>query len=191
MLHDIIVSKVRIKLLQTFLYSPDEMFYVRQLVRATNEEINAIRRELERLEKAEMVKKEQRGNRLYYWFNKGHPLYGDLLSLISKTVGLGEKILKNKNKMGKIKYAMLSGRFARRLPTEEGGVDLLIVGEVILEELAKIIRGEELTFGREINYSVMSKDEFEFRKKRKDPFILGILSGSRIMLIGDEEEMVG
>lgn len=190
MLHDLIVSKVRIKLLQNFLYSPDEMFYVRQLVRNTDEEINAVRRELDRMEKSEMVKKEERGNRLYYWFNKNYPLYGDLLNLISKTIGLGEKILKNKNKLGKIKFAMLSGRLARRLPTPQGGVDLLIVGEINLPELAKLIRQEELNFGREINYSVMTREEFDFRKKRRDPFILAILFGSRTMVIGDEEEMI-
>ena len=84
MLRDLMVSKVRVKLLQTFLSQPKEMFYVRQLVRATNEEINAVRRELLRMEKAGMVQKEARGNRLYYWFNKEYPLFGDLLSLVAK-----------------------------------------------------------------------------------------------------------
>lgn len=190
MLQDLMVSKVRVKLLQTFLDRPDELFYVRQLVRKTGEEINAVRRELQRMERAGMVKKENRGNRLYYWFNRHHPLYGDLLALISKTVGLGGEIIKNKNKVGEIKFAVLSGRFARRLPTREGGVDLLVVGEVALPALAKIVQGEEKRLEREINYTVMTKAEFEFRKKRRDPFLLGILAGSRVMLIGDEENLV-
>lgn len=190
MLQDLMISKVRVKLLQIFLSQPHEIFYVRQLTRATNGEINAVRRELARMEKAGMVKKESRGNRLYYCFDKGYPLYGDLLSLISKTIGLGEKILKKKTKIGKIKFAMLSGRFVRHLPTKEGGVDLLVVGKIALAELAKIIKAEEVRLGREINYSVMTKEEFDFRKKRRDPFLLGILGGSRVMLIGDEEELV-
>ena len=190
MLSDIIVSKVRIKLLQTFLAQPDEIYYVRQLVRMVGEEINAVRRELLRMEKAGMVKKENRGNRLYYAFNKNYLLYGDLLSLINKTVGLGELIVKNKSKIGRIKYAVLSGRFARRLPSKESSVDLLTVGEVSLPELSKVIQQEENKIGREINYSVMSNQEFDFRKKRRDPFLLGILAASKVMLIGDEEEMV-
>ena len=190
MLRDIIVSKVRVKLLQTFLDRPDELFYVRQLVRKTDEEINAVRRELGRMEKAGMVKKEARGNRLYYWFDRNDPLYGDLLSLISKTVGLGGEIVKNKNKLGRIKFAMLSGRFTRRLPTKEGGVDFLIVGEVILPELARIVAKEEKRLEREVNYTIMTRNEFDFRKKRRDPFLLGILAGSRVMLIGDEEDLV-
>ena len=190
MLRDLIISKVRIKLLQTFLYQPQELFYVRQLVRLTGEEINAVRRELLRMERAGAVKKEARGNRLYYWFNQNYPLFGDLLSLINKTVGLGKAVIENKAKIGKIKFALLSGRFARRLSTREGEVDLLVVGEVKMPKLAEIVKTEEEKQEREINYSVMSRQEFEFRKKRRDPFLLRILTSSRIMLIGDEEELV-
>jgi len=191
MLQDLIISKARIKLLQAFLYRPREIFYVRQLVRKTGEEINAVRRELARMERAGMVKKESRGNRVYYWFNQNNLLFGDLLSLVHKTIGLGGRIIKNKAKIGRINFALLSGRFARFLPVQKGGVDLLVVGEINLSELAKIVRAEEKEWEREINYSVMTREEFEFRKKRRDPFLLGILSSSRIMLIGDEENLVG
>jgi len=190
MLRDLMVSKVRVKLLQTFLAQPKEMFYVRQLVRATGEEINAVRRELGRMEGAGMVKKEARGNRLYYWFNKDYLYFGDLISMISKTTGLGGKILKKKSKLGRLKFVMLSGRFVRNLPPQEGKVDLLIVGEVLLPELAKLVRSEEGKLEREINYTVMSREEFEFRKKRRDPFLLSILASSRVMIIGDEEDLV-
>lgn len=189
-LQDLMVSKVRVKLLQTFLSQPKEMFYVRQLVRATEEEINAVRRELQRMEKAGMVKKESRGNRLYYWFNQDYLFWGDLLSLIAKTTGLGGKILKRKNKIGRIKFIVLSGRFVRGLPAKEGGVDFLIVGDVLMPELVKVVQEEEKRSKREINYTVMSKEEFEFRKKRRDPFLLGILTGSRVMIVGDEEDLV-
>lgn len=189
-LKDLMVSKVRVKLLQTFLTNPKEIYYVRQLVRLIDEEINAVRRELARLEDASMVKKESRGNRLYYWFNQEHPLYGELLALVAKTKGLGGKIVKAKNKLGKVKFAMLSGRFARGLAPLEGGVDLLLIGDVNLPELSKLVRDQEKDVGREINYTVMTREEFLFRKKRRDPFLLNILSGSRIMVIGDEEAMV-
>ncbi len=190
MLRDLMVSKVRVKLLQTFLSQPKEMFYVRQLVRATNEEINAVRRELLRMEKAGMVQKEARGNRLYYWFNKEYPLFGDLLSLVAKTTGLGGKLIKKKNQLGRIKFAMLSGRLVRGLAPVEGGVDLLVVGEVDLQALGRLVQEEEKRLEREINYTAMAREEFEFRKKRRDPFLLGILSSSRVMLIGDEEALV-
>jgi len=189
-LQDLFVSKVRVKLLEIFLSAPGEIFYVRQLVRKTGEEINAVRRELARMEARGMVTKEVRANRLYYDFHKDYPFYGDLLSLVIKNSGLGMQLIKNKNKIGKIKYVMLAGRFARHKIHKQGDVDLLVVGEVVLPQLAVIIRNFEGQIKKEINYTVMTKEEFDFRKKRRDPFITTILLGSRIMLIGDEEEMV-
>jgi predicted nucleotidyltransferase len=189
-LQDLFVSKVRAKLLQIFLSEPKEIFYVRQLVRKAGEEINAVRRELARMEQRGMVVKESRANRLYYGFKKSYLFYDELLSLAAKTSGLGGQIIKNKNKIGKIKFVMLSGRFARTKEHQPSDVDLLVVGEVVLPQLAATVRAFEVKLGRDINYTVMTRQEFEFRKKRRDPFITSILLGSRIMLIGDEEDLV-
>lgn len=191
MLQSLFVSKVRAKLLHAFLKNPQEMYHVRGLVRKTGEEINAVRRELARMETYGLVKKEPRGNRLYYWFNPQFIFYSDLLSMVAKTTGLGKAIIKNRTKLGKIKFAMFSGRFVRGLPRkEENEVELLVVGQVVLPELAKLVKEEEAKKEREINYTVMDKEEFIFRKKRRDPFVLGILMGSRIMILGDEEDLV-
>ncbi len=183
------VSKVRAKLLQTFLAKPKEMFYVRQLVRLIGEEINAVRQELQRMERLGMVKKENRGNRIYYWFNKDYPLYQEILAMVCKTVGLGGEILKKKGKIGNIKYALISGRLVKDLPPKPEGVDLLVVGEINLPYLAGIVKNEEKNSEREINYSVMTREEFDFRKKRRDPFLFSILTEAKIMLIGEEESL--
>lgn len=190
MLEDIIISRVRVKVLTLFLSSPGVMFYVREIVRATEEEINAVRRELGHLEKCGMLSKEGRANRIYYNFRKDYPLYYELLELITKTTGLGGNILKNRMKLGKVKFVMLSGRFIRTLSPLPNSVDLLVVGSIVLPELAQLVRAEEDKRKREINYTVMTPEEFEFRKRRRDPFILSIFEGSRVMIIGDEEELV-
>ena len=86
---------------------------------------------------------------------------------------------------------MFSGRFVRmRERRRDEDVDILVVGEVVLPELASLIRVEESKRGKEINYTVMSREELDFRKKRRDPFLLGILAGNRVMIIGDEEDLV-
>ena len=191
-LGDIITSKVRIKILELFYSNLGEMYHVRGIVREVKEEINAVRRELGKLESVGILKKEPRGNRLYYFLRDDYPLFGDLLTIVSKTTGLGKNIIDNKNKIGKVGFIMFSGRFARGKPRKrDDDVDILVVGDVVLPELATLIRMEESKKSREINYTVMSKEEFEFRKKRRDPFLLTILSGSRTMIIGDEEELVG
>ena len=190
-LTDIITSKVRIKILELFLSDTREMYHVRGIAREISEEINAVRRELGRLEKAGIFKKEPRGNRLYYWVRTDYPFYGDLLSIVAKTTGLGAAIIENKKKVGKVTSLMFSGKFVRRKTRKmDEGVDILVIGEANLPELANIIRVEESKRNKEINYTVMSREEFTFRKKRRDPFLLSILSGSRVMIIGDEEDLV-
>ncbi len=192
LLEDIIISRVRVKILTLFLTNPGQMFHVRDIVRKVSEEINAVRRELAHMEKAGMVAKEQRANRLFYQFRKDYPLYFDLLELIGKISGLGKDMLKSKAKLGKVKFAMLSGRFLRGIPRKAPtDVDLLVVGTVVLPELAQIVKAEEVRREKEINYTVMTEEEFEFRKRRRDPFILSIFERSRVMIIGDEEELVG
>ncbi len=191
MLADLITSKSRIKLLNLFLTFPYEMFHVRECVRRTNDEINAVRRELQFLEKKGILKRENRANRVYYYLDKEYPFYFDLLTIGAKTIGLGAEILKNRVKLGKIKYATFSGKFVRHMRKSSDEVDFMVIGTVVLPELAILIRNEELHRETEINYTAMTEEEFKFRKKRNDPFITSILSNSRIMLIGDEEAMLG
>ncbi len=190
-LGDIITSKVRIKILELFFSNLKELYHVRGIVRETGEEINAVRRELEKLEKDGILRKEPRGNRVYYFVRPEHSFFGDLISMVAKTTGLGKQIIENKSKIGKVSVVMFSGKFTRLIPRKrDEDVDILLVGEVVLPELASIIRVEESKRATEINYTVMSREEFEFRKKRRDPFLLGILSASRVMIIGDEEDLV-
>jgi hypothetical protein len=190
-LADLFVSRVRVKLIKIFLSEPQEIFYVRQLVRMSGEEINAVRRELARLETRGLLRKEPRANRLYYSFIKSYPFYQDLLSLVAKTTGLGATIVKHKNKLGNVKFAMLSGRFVRFMQRKsEEDIDLLLVGQINMHELNQMVRAAESQREKEINYAPMTSDEFAFRKSRRDPFLLRILMGGRVMLIGDEEEMV-
>ncbi|MBI3342957.1 hypothetical protein HY032_02280 [Candidatus Gottesmanbacteria bacterium] len=191
LLEDLIISRVRVKMLSLFLSNPGSMFHVRDIVRKVDEEINAVRRELAHMEKGGLVTKEQRANRLFYTFRKDYPLYYELIELIGKTSGLGWDILKHRPKLGKIKFAMLSGRFLRGLSKRgPSDVDLLVVGTVVLPELGQVVKLEETKRGRELNYTVMTEEEFNFRKRRRDPFVIGILTGSRVMIVGDEEELV-
>lgn len=189
MLNDLITSKTRVKILSLFLGDIEAMYHVREIVRRVGEEINAVRRELILLEKKGLLDKERRANRVYYYLNKSYPFLSDLVRLSVKEFGMGKEILKNRAKLGNIKYAMISGKYIRGISSKDD-VDMLIVGLVVLPELQLIVRKEEESSEKEINYTVMTEDEFNFRKSRRDPFIYSIISGSRIMLIGDEEKFL-
>ena len=191
-LSDIITSRVRVKIIELFFSDLREIYHVRGIVREIGEEINAVRRELERLGKAGILKSENRGNRLYYWARKDYPLYGDLVSVVAKTTGIGREIIQNKSKLGNVNYVMFSSRFVKRKERrKDDEVDILVVGDIVLPELTSIIKREEVEREMEINYTVMSREELLFRRKRRDPFLLGILSSGRVMIIGDEDGLVG
>ncbi len=189
-LSDFITSRVRIKLLQAFLSQPHEMFYVRELTRLIEEEINAVRRELSRMQNAGMVQSEKRGNRLYYQFRSSYPFFSELLSLVTKNTPVGRSIINNRSKLGFVKYAFISQRLIRSLPRQENELDLVIIGKVIMPQLSQIVKKLEKKLDTEINYSSMTEEEFRYRKNRKDPFITEVLLQPHIMLIGSEDKLL-
>lgn len=190
MLEELFVSRVRVKILQLFLTSFEELLHVREIVRRVDEEINAVRRELARMEKFGMVTSEWRANRRLYRFRKDYIFYQELLGLITKSSGLGGNLIKNRGKLGRIKYAFLATRFLKGGAAGSDDVDLLIVGQIILPELQAIVSDEQAKREAEINYSFMDETEFLFRVRRRDPFILRVLIQPKIMLIGSEEELL-
>ena len=81
-------------------------------------------------------------------------------------------------------------KYVKRAPIKEDEIYALFVGVVVVPEVESIMNTAKKDFGWEINYTVMTEEEFDFRKKRRDPFVLGILSSSKIMVLGDEQEFV-
>lgn len=187
-LNDLLISKVRVKMLTLFFEKPNEMFYVREITRLVKEEINAVRRELDRMLEAGLLKSEQRSNRLYYTLNKKYLFFQELQRIVIKTSGIGKKIRKLRRKLGNVDYVVFTGSFINQEKLDRDQLDILIVGEVVLPEIEALIKAEEKDFGREINYAVLETEEFEFRKARRDPFIMEVMYGVRVMVIGDEIE---
>lgn len=188
-LQALFTSRVRLKLLEVFISRPAEKLYVRQLVRECSEEINAVRRELANFENIGLIRSEPRANRLYYFLRTDFLYYPELVRIVGKSTGLGYKIIKNTSSLGVIKYAMLAAAFLKGRIASEKEVDLLIVGKIKMSSLEVLIDEEEKRRNHAINYTVMTEDEFIFRKKRKDSFINEILSQTQVVLIGDEEEL--
>lgn len=189
-MEELFISKVRVKLLKLFLTTEEPLLHVREIVRRTQEEINAVRRELLRMEKFGLVSSEWRANRRLYHFRKDYVFYPQLLGFVAKSTGLGGAIIKNRARLGRIKYAMMATRFVKNQPSAQDEVDLLVVGQVVLPELQSMVADEQAKRENEINYSFMDEAEFQFRVKRRDPFILRVLIQPKIMLLGEEEEML-
>lgn len=186
----LLISKVRIKSLKYFFFNPDTPIHLRGAVREFSEEINAVRRELNRLEEIKLLYTEKRGNRKYYILNKDHGFYDVLLTLMHKTFGLGGDIVKSVKKLGDIKFVLLTSSYTKGVALEPHDVDLIVVGDVKLEFLQEIINNAEKKLGKEVNYTVLSEQDFEIRKKRRDAFVLDLVSGDHILLVGNKSDFV-
>lgn len=182
----IFTSQTRAKLLIIFFSNPSELYYVRQLVRLTNEEINSVRRELDNLKQENLLLSEIRGNRLYYWANTEHYLSYQLQTLACQHSGIGKKILLNKNKIGNIKFAAVSQEFLHHQPSN--AIDMVIIGDISSKLVDQLIVEEESISGQEINYMVMDKSEFKSRKIRRDPILVDFFLNCPAIIIGNPKD---
>jgi hypothetical protein len=190
MLHYIIPSKARRKILTLFFHSPQEHFYLRRVVREVNEEVNAVKRELDILHNGKVLVKERRLNKVFYALNKNYVFYDEFMRIFAKTTLLGELVRKNISKIGKTKFIALSTRFVKQTEGKTEDIHLLFVGVIVVPEIVEIVNQVEKELKREINYTVMTEDELAYRKKNNDPFIWKFLRQPKVMLVGLEEDLM-
>jgi DNA-binding transcriptional ArsR family regulator len=190
-LKQLLVSQTRLKIITILFANPKEIYYVRQLVRLTEEEINSVRRELDNLKKAGIIGSEWRGNRLYYWADKQSPVFYDLLILANKNSGLGLKLQHKNETLSPIKLVLYNYKFAVGEKRNQDGIDLIIVGDLFsLKEVDILVKEEEKIRGHEINYMVMDKNEFQMRKQKRDQFIVDFFLSCPVVIIGSSSEIV-
>lgn len=190
MLQRIIPSKARRKILEFFFHHPGENYYLRRVVREIDEEVNAVKRELDILTEEKLLLRERRLNKVFFSINKNYQLYDEFLRIFAKTNKLATTIYNNLSKIGKIKFIAVSTKFPKNLTIKDDEIYLILVGIVVVAEIESIIKEVEKEFGRPINYSTMTESELIFRKKNNDPFIWKFLKQPKIMLVGVEEELL-
>jgi len=172
-LNAVLTSKTRCKLICLFFGNPQELFYVRQLVRLSGEEINSVRRELANLKKANILVSEARGNRLYYTTNPRHHLF-----MAYRNSDLAQKL-------DKAKLLLVSFHFLLWEKARPDSIDLIIVGELPIREVENAIASEEKKREAEINYMVMDQSELKLRQNKRDPFIVDFFLSSPLVIIGN------
>ena len=190
MLRHIIPSDKRIKILELFYHNHDKNYYLRKVVREVEKEVNAVKRELDILEQEKVLLKEKRLNKVFYSLNKNYTLYEEFLRIFTKTDVLPSLIYDNLTKLGKLKFIAVSFNYPKRKIIKEDEVYLFIVGSIVVPEITNIVTEAEKTFGSELNYTVMTEEEFIFRKKNNDPFVWRFLKQPKVMLVGAEDEFL-
>jgi predicted nucleotidyltransferase len=189
MLQKLFSSRVRVEILSTFLMNPEKERYVREVARITGEDYKNVSRELRNLEEIGLLSSRNEGNLRFFGLNKGFVIYEELKSIFMKTKGAVGVLKEAMSRGREIDYAFIYGSFAMGTERAESDIDVMVIGGISLEDVLALIRGPEETLSREINVSLYDLQEIQRRVKDSDPFIREVLGGSKIMLLGDEDEL--
>jgi predicted transcriptional regulator len=206
MIEQLFGSKTRVKLLHLFYENPNRSFYVREITRKIDEQINSVRRELANLLNIGIITSDSSNNKVYYEVNQKYAYYVALQEIfgggkprkLKKTVVAKESAAAEEapvaepvvaatveepaelKQLGNVDIAVLTGQFTR---DEISGVDVLIVGNVNPNALQKYVTELEEKEGKELRYTLFSLDEFRYRVQIKDRFITNILLAKKQILL--------
>src|SRR4030042_4890597 len=179
-------SRIRAKILGWLFTPPDESFFVRQIGLILKEDPTNVSREMAKLEELGILRSKRNGNLKHFQANQECPFFEELKGLVLKTTGVAGRIRASLDKLAGIEYAFIYGSYAKGEEKADSDVDLLIIGDVDMDRLDSNLGKLEKTLGREINYVLYSMEEFKFKKKAKDGFLMDVLRGKKIMLVGAE-----
>lgn len=178
-----------VAVLTFFLTHPDEEIYQSRLVDYTKCALMQVQRALSRLLETGLIIKKKSGNRFYYKANREHPAFEDIKRALFKTTLFGDLLRKALDPIkNKIQFCFVYGSLARGEESFESDVDLLIIGDLRIREIAKILGSVGHEIGREINPTVYPMKEFRKKIKEKNIFIREIIDKPKIWLFGEESE---
>lgn len=188
------------KLLQLFMSNPNRSFYVREITRKVDEQINSVRRELSNLLSIGVITSDTQNNRLYYEVNQKYTYHDALEQMFGGGKITSKKAAKRTEgnpetteatleadirSLGNVQLAILSGQFTR---DNASGADLLIVGDINKTKLENFISDLEKSEKKEIRYVVMGEKDFAYRRQIHDRFTTTFLE-SKIQLVIDRDSL--
>ncbi len=192
-------SKTRGRLLGVFLNNPEQAFFVRELTRKIDAQLNSVRREIQNLTDLGLVKekfakkgeeddKKAKDNKKYFIANTDCILFHDLRSLMQKTqILLNKNLVQEIDSKGKVDFLALTGKFVQDSDLQ---IDLLIVGDISDKSLREIVKRFEQELGDEVNFTMMPREEYVYRKQISDRFLFSVLDAPKVVMIDRLSEIV-
>jgi hypothetical protein len=191
MIEQLFGSKTRVKLLQLFYSNPNRSFYVREITRKIDEQINSVRRELSNLLSIGIISSDTNNNRLYYEVNQSYEYFQPLSMIFGSGVrdmskGTVKDPATDVKSLGNVELALYTGHFTR---DENSGIDMLIVGDVNQTKVTKFVADTEREEGQELRFTVMTPKEFAYRQRVNDRF-LAVVLGSKVQVVVDKKQVL-
>jgi hypothetical protein len=184
-------SKTRVKLLHLFLNNPGKAFYVREITRLIDEQINSVRRELSNMLNVGIITSDTAENKLYYTVNQRYAYYVPFRAIFADEKIESASPLKSGHHdwegslkaLPGIRLILAAGVLVKG---SASSVDLLLVGDMPVAKVKAAIKEVEKAEGRELNYSVLSYDEFYYRLSVRDKFITEILKSKHSVVLDSD-----
>ncbi len=193
-------SKTRVKLLHLFMNHPGQSFYVREITRLIEEQINSVRRELSNMLEVGVITSDTADNKLYYQVNQRYEYYTALRAIFAGEAIAAEPSASPKQKsqvkeqyrsiiedISALRLALFGGVLVKGSASD---VDILLVGNLNQSKVKEAVSMIEKLEGREINYAVLSYDEFYYRLSVRDKFISEILANKHSVAV-DKDNILG
>ena len=170
-------SKTRAKLLSLFFSNPNKSYYVREITRVIDEQINSVRRELTKLSSLGLVRTENYENKVYYSANMKHPFARPMAQIFSSKIESVQEVTANTDSwddyIKPVTNILTALVVTNRAPGQEG-IDMLIVGDDRSHKLSRWAELVEKRQGKPLNYVIFSREDYFYRKSLRDRFIADV-----------------
>lgn len=179
------------EIIKLFFKNPDKEYYFREIAKNLNKEPSHYQKYLDNLVEDNILLDERRGNMRFFRLNKEHPLYEEIKSIVSKTIGLENELKELVDKLDSVDCAFIFGSMAKGTENSNSDVDLMLIGDINQDALTTAISSVEGKIAREINYHIYSNQEIVRKIKEKDSFISNIFLSPIIKLKGNPYDFTG
>jgi predicted nucleotidyltransferase len=169
---------------------PNQAFYLREIITATGSGTGQVQRELENLVSVGLVTRERRANQVYFRANAQAPVFEELKGIVAKTFGVADVLRDLLAPFAqRIQVAFIYGSVARQEDTARSDIDLMIVGDVMLSELANTLHEAETKLERPFAPTIYEAQEFRDRVQAGQHFLSQVLKRPKLFVAGDEDEL--
>ena len=188
-LGDALFTETQQKVLGLLYGQPDRSFYTNEILRLTGMGVATIKRELDRMREAGILRMTRIGNQHHYQADQRCPIYGELLGIVKKTFGVTEVIQRALEPLARnIDCAFVFGSVASGKETGTSDIDLLLIGDAEFAEVVSALYPVQETLGREVNPKLYRKEEWTRMKAAKDAFVTEVMAKPRMDVVGCADE---
>lgn len=185
-------SKTRVRLLRLFLDKPERAYFVREVTRRVEAQLNSVRREIENLLTLGLLRetgspvdlsgqaaKPGASKKKYYQANTDFIFFEELRAIVKKSSTLMHGVLLEKlQEQGRVDLLIFTGKMTEVAVQ----TDVLIVSNLKADPVREAIQSFEHELGREVNYTHMPLDEYKYRKEVRDRFLESIFQNKHIVV---------